>query len=229
MAKTTPYAQLPPGARASDFHRVAGPTQHYRNAAGVEITRRDYDKLREGRRVTSGMVPPFRGDTEAKYYRVVARLEQGESLVRAAKAEHIDPETVRNINKQRELFQPLYHYKKQPSGATRPTTVRGYRVEARASTPIVHPDGTYITGPSVDTYYASLLGAYWNAVDEALKGDTTRLRTFADVTIYTTDGQAHRLMTDVNALYRLYEGMSAAESYDWERNFYSKAVIYAAA
>jgi hypothetical protein len=176
----------------------------------------------------AGLITSISGEPDAtlrKYYRVVDRLQQGESLRRATRAEHTTPRTVKAYNAERRLFQPLYHYR-----GGKPTTIRGYQVEQPGSTPILTATKQLIEAPAVDAKTASLLGRYWNAVDTALQGDERELKTFAHVVITTRDGQHYRLLTNTNAIRKWFDEKSDEEEADFWRTFYTgRTVLYAPA
>jgi hypothetical protein len=132
---------------------------------------------------------------------------------------------VKRYNTERKLYQPLYRYRDG-----RPTTVRGYQIEQPGSTPILTADGGIITSPAVDAKTASLLGKYWNAVDNALQGDDRELRQFRHTVVQTRDGQHYRLLTNTNAIRRFFDSMSDADTADFWRTFYTgRTVVYAPA
>jgi hypothetical protein len=132
---------------------------------------------------------------------------------------------VKRYNAERTLFHPLYRYRDG-----RPTTVRGYQVEQPGSTPILTSEGIIITAPAVDAMAASTLGHYWNAADQALKGDDRDLRQFRHLVIHTREGLHYRLLTDANALRQFFDQMSEADEVDFWRHFYvGRAVLYAPA
>ncbi|MGO8948002.1 MAG: hypothetical protein ACLQUY_10135 [Ktedonobacterales bacterium] len=188
-------------------------------AAGESIS-----ELREAGVVTT-TGNPYRDRVLLRYYHAVRELGQGKSLRQAARTAGISPSTVRRYNEGRQLYQPVYRYKNG-----QPTTVKGYQVEQPGSTPILTREGILIVAPPVDAKNASLLGRYWNAVDTALHGDARTLHSFAHTTIYDVNGNTYQLMTDVNAIYRFFDGMSDEDQADFWRNFYAgRTVIYAPA
>lgn len=168
--------------------------------------------------------------TLRKYYRVVQRLAHGQSKTHALRAEHMGTGSFERYNRERgtyiignerPLLQTFYNYSHSTG---RPTTVKEYHVlkpDEIGSTPIFAADDTIISRPSVDARTASLLGQYWNAVDKAQRGDDSDLRKFAHVVVYTRDGKAYRLMTDINAIYGHIDRMSDAEQREFWRTFYN--------
>lgn len=162
----------------------------------------------------------------SRFYRAVAGMARGESLSRASKTAGIAPSTVKRLNTERDIFQPIPRY----TSAGKPSGVRGYQVSYAGSTPILTREGELITGPQVDVKNASILGRYWNAVDAALQGDDRALGKFAHTTIYDVNGNPYSLMTDVNAIRVLFDRMSDADESDFWRNFYAgRTVVYAPA
>jgi len=209
------YAARKARAAARDLS-TAQARGHAPQGQGIAVLRR------AGLISTTGGAPD---PTVWKYYRVADRLARGGSLTAAAHAERIAPKTVKAYNVERRLFQPLYRYRNG-----KPTTVRGYQVEQPGSTPILAADGTLIPAPPVDAKTAGTLGKYWNAVDKALKGDDAELKRFRHAVISTRDGKQYRLLTDVNAIRRLFDAMSDQDESDFWRNFYTgRTVVYAPA
>jgi hypothetical protein len=94
---------------------------------------------------------------------------------------------------------------------------------------ILTPDGVLHAGVPLDKKNASLVGTYWNLVEDAMRGKPDVLRPFQSLTIYDTQGNRYRLETDVNALYRFFDSMSDEEHADFDRTFYSgREVLYVA-
>jgi hypothetical protein len=219
------------GATGRDFAAEYAERRARATARGLSIAQarghapkgQSIQELRRGGRITSIAGEP--DPTLLRFYRVVARLQRGESLGRASRAEHTTPRTIKAYNAERRLFQPLYHYR-----LGKPTTVRGYQVEQPGSTPIFTAAGELIPSPAVDAKTATTLGEYWNAVDAALHGDDRALRGFAHVVITTRDGRHYRLLTNVNAIRRWFDEMSDEEEADFWRTFYTgRTVLYAPA
>jgi hypothetical protein len=145
---------------------------------------------------TSGLIG---GDSKAeallrRKYAAVARMRLGESLSSAAKAKGISPSTLRRFVNERQPAAAIYSYKNG-----RPTRIKEYVFGGGGSPVILTSDGQVVE-PEVDRRTASLLGRYWNDVDDALRGDERALDKYRNTVVYTLDGKAHRLMSDVNDL-----------------------------
>jgi hypothetical protein len=223
------------GARGRDYAAEYARRRHLASERGLTLSQaRGHPRTTKGEAAIRTLLQ--RGETTRagraeetlrKYYRVVERLEHGQSKTRALRTEHLGAATFDRYNQmqgtrrngdEQPLVQPKYHY--SPSTG-RPSTVKGYKIDNPGSTPILAADGTIISGPSVDARTASLLGQYWNAVEKAQRGDDSDLQKFAHVVVYTRDGKAYRLMTDINNIYRRMDMMSDAEERDFWRTFYS--------
>jgi hypothetical protein len=173
-----------------------------------------------------GTVATSKETTLGKFYRAVAELARGRPLRQAAMGAGISPSTVRRLNRERRLFQPVYRYNR----AGKPTSVKGHEVAYSGSTPILTSDSILIAAPPVDAKTASVLGSYWNAVGAALKGDDRALKAFAHTTIYDATGNDYRLMADPNAIRRWFDRLSDQDEADFWRTLYTgRTVVYAPA
>jgi hypothetical protein len=168
---------------------------------------------------------PSREDRSLQaYYRVVARLAKGEPLGKAARAEGTTPRTVNRLDDERVLFGYLYR-----KGKRGQDVFDGYWVVNWARFPILAADRTLHPAVPLDKKNASLMGAYWNAVDEALKGKDAALKQFAGTVIYDVHGTTYRLLTNVNAIRRFFDSLSEEATQDFFRNFYhGREVLYVA-
>ncbi len=122
---------------------------------------------------------------------MVARLAKGEPLRSATRIEHIAPQTVHRLNEERLLFGYFYR-----PGKRGQAVFAGYWVRHHARMPVLTWDGAYYPETPLDKVNASLVGRYWNAVDEALRGRTAALQPFANTVIYDTAGNRYRLQTE---------------------------------
>jgi hypothetical protein len=168
--------------------------------------------LRQG-----GHLPDGRDPALTRYFRVVARLAKGEPLRTAIPAEHISLATVHRLNEERVLFGYTYRTGKRGQ----PNVFNGLWVRYHARMPILTSDGVLHPHVPLDKVSASEVGTYWNAVDAARQGKPEALEAFRDRVIYDADGHAYRLLTDVNALHRVFDAMSDEELADFSRTFYS--------
>jgi hypothetical protein len=158
------------------------------------------------------------------YYRVVKRLAKGEGLGKAARAEGTTPRTINRLNAERVLFD--YHYR---TGKRGQQVFDGYSVVNWARFHILAADGTVYRSVPLDRKNASLMGEYWNAVDEALKGKGAALKQFATTIVYDVDGATYRLLTNVNAIRRFFDSLGDEDAADFARNFYhGREVLYVA-
>lgn len=73
-----------------------------------------------------------------------------------------------------------------------------------------------------DSRWASVMGLYWNAVDAASKGNSGALTALTGTTVRDRDGNRYRLLTDINAIRYVYDGMTRAELQDFNRALYTK-------
>jgi hypothetical protein len=183
-------------------------------------------------------VPVIKGGNEGttdsrksiqKYYAVVKRLDNGESLKSASQSENISPTTIRKLNEERtadreykgkniqgnarRLYTPKYEGTNKAGKAIR----RGFTVHSPDDVPIFKgfdTDGTYIiTTINTDKIYSSIVGRYWNVVDKVVKGDLgiSALSEFTGKSVYDVNGVAYPLITDVNQLLLLFGSMSEDE------------------
>jgi hypothetical protein len=108
--------------------------------------------------------------------------------------------------------------------------VKEFRVESAGSFPVITPDSTIILDEEFDAVNLSLLGGYHNAVYAALyRGQTEQLLQFRHTVLYNVSGTSYQLLTNVNALYLLFERLTEQERHDFDRAFNSRRrVIYAA-
>jgi hypothetical protein len=158
-----------------------------------------------------------------RYYRVVARLATGEPLRQATRAEHISWRTVTRLNEERVLYGYFYR-----TGRRGQSVFAGYWVRIWAHMPLLTRDGVYHPQIPLDKLNASLVGIYWNAVDEALRGRVEALQPFSQVIVYDALGTGYRLETNVNALYRYFDAMSDEAHAEFDRTFYrGREVLYA--
>ncbi len=72
-----------------------------------------------------------------------------------------------------------------------------------------------------DKRWASVMGLYWNAVGAAEKGNPAALTALTGVTVKDRDGTRYRLLTDINDIQYVKDGMSRAELQDFNRTLYT--------
>lgn len=82
-------------------------------------------------------------------------------------------------------------------------------------------DGTVYRDVPVNKRWASVVGQYWNAVDDALRGDPGDLAALTGVTVKDRAGNSYRLLTNTNTLRRVYEGMTWPELQEFNRYLYT--------
>ncbi len=162
----------------------------------------------------SGQVSETPNTTLERFYRAARRVVSGEPLGRAARAEHISPETVRRINAERQVFGKRYNEKGKFIGWVGGEYPRF---------PLFAEQGKIHNEVAFDQKTATTMGEYWNAVDDALRGDDTKLRTFRGVTVYDLWGNRYQLQADPNAVRVMFDTMSERERDDFERLFYYRA------
>jgi len=157
----------------------------------------------------AGLIGPS-GKTETllrKKYAAVARMGRGESLSQAAMAEGIAPSTLRRFLKERQLA---------------PSSLRsggGDRMPVLAVT-------GYFPQVPVDKPTSRLLGRYWRDVFTALAADDAPLlRQYEHTTIYTLDGRALLLETDLDAIRAWYAALVSVA--DFWRLFVSEGGLSA--
>lgn len=163
---------------------------------------------------TSGQLKEAPSTTLERFLRAARRVVSGESLTRAARAEHISPETIRRINAERQVFGKRYDQQGK---------FIGWAGGEYPRFPVFTEEGRVHDEVPFDEKTASLMGQYWNAVDDALRGDDTKLRSFRGVTVYDLLGTRYRLQADANAVRVMFDSMSDRERDDFERLFYYRA------
>ncbi len=175
----------------------------------------------------AGTVESAKVSTLDKFYRVVDKMRQGVPLSKAARQEGISTDTVNRLNKDRRLYGKTYRDAKTPG---KRAVFNGYEVGAHARMHIFTRAGEYLPHVPLDARNSSIMGRYWNAVDKALAGDDGDLRRFARVTVYDVNGNTYQLLTDANAVRRMFDGMTSTDARDFDRVFYSgREVLHYAA
>jgi hypothetical protein len=175
-----------------------------------------------------GTLLPGRDRTLEKYYDVVGELREGWSLRQATAVEGMSPRTFWRLNAERGMVGKQYYVSKRGQ-----ILFDRYTVAIPARMPILTTANKLLPHVPLDEKNASLIGTYWNAVDKAMQGDAQALRdlrAFAYRTIYDTYGHRYQLQTDLNALFRFFDQMTAQEHADFLRTFYTgREVVYGAA
>ncbi len=149
--------------------------------------------------------------TLERFLRAAGRVVSGEPLTWAARAEHISPETVKRINAERQVFGKRYDQRGKFVGWVGGEYPRFH---------VFSEDGRTHSEVAFDQKTASTMGEYWNAVDDALRGDDTKLRMFQGATVYDLQGSLYQLQADPNAVRVMFDTMSDRERDDFERLFY---------
>ncbi len=186
----------------ADFIPLRGATRRFRNVAtGETISRRQYDKLF---RLAPRGIPSYealaRQRAHAGYTplsrtveRVNAAIERvfltGASPSRAARAEHLSPETLRRYDRDRGILR----YNRR--------TQRG-EVHEAGHTSFFDGSGVLHRGIPFDQREIRTLSAYGQAVKAAKAGRPAGLQTFADVRVRDVFGREYTLLTNLNAYLR---------------------------
>ena len=174
-----------------------------------------------------------------KYYAVVSQLLVGVPLKTALINAHLGHETFERVNDyqaanaqgvfdaSKRLVKKIPQYKAIAGEPARRVGVK-YRVDA----PTFHlltRSGLDIRSVPLDARNASLVGTYWNEVDNALRGKTAGLQQFQSIVISDIHGNRYHLLTDVNAIRAWLDSMTDAEQREFWRTLYLKGVMNAAA
>jgi hypothetical protein len=150
-----------------------------------------------------------------KFYGVVKRVAQGESLTRAVKSEGTTLETIKKINQRHDvLAQPkLFGRSKR------------YSIDnSFAHLPILEPNNQFHIQVPLDRVNASIVGNYWNDVKSALAGKGN-INAYANMTVRDLFGKSYKLETNLTQLdVFLYQ---SDDSVDSIANMYErKAVVF---
>jgi hypothetical protein len=192
----------PGPAQPSDYVPLHGTTQRFRNVyTGETISRRQYDKrFRLGPRGYSSYEALARQRAHAGYAglartkeridRAIQRvLHTGVSPTRAARAEHLSPETLRRFDRERGILR----YNRR--------TRRG---EVHAAGHVSFFDATSRLHQDIpfDHLAIQTMSAYGAAVKTAKAGRPAALQSFADVRVQDIFGTEYTLLANINAYLR---------------------------
>lgn len=72
-----------------------------------------------------------------------------------------------------------------------------------------------------DKRWASVMGLYWNAVYAAMQGNAGALTALTGVTVKDRNGNSYRLLTDINDILYVNDGMTRAELQAFNRTLYT--------
>ena len=155
------------------------------------------------------LIEPEREGTLKRYFRAIRNFLKGESVRTAAKKAGMSPTTLKHIGKSRGVL------------SVKPGK-RGYEITPRSFN-VVTSEGKSFEAVAFDRATASVMGAYWNAVQQALtQGTGASLKPFKNKTVTDLGGQKYRLMTNINALQTIMGEMTQEEQEDFYKNLYRK-------
>jgi transposase-like protein len=121
--------------------------------------------------------------------RVARRVAAGETLSSAVRNERTTAASVRKYSQDRNIFD-------KRDG-------RYVIGDAIVHMPVMTTDGRLQQGIALDDKTASLMGRYWNEVQQAMRGKPSDLASF-NITITDVFGNRYQLMTDADALQKHY-------------------------
>lgn len=186
----------------TEYVPLRGATRRFRNVStGETISRRQYDKLF---RLAPRGIPSYealaRQRAHAGYTplartveRVNAAIERvfrtGVSPSRAARAEHLSPETLRRYDRERGVLR----YNR---------STRSGEVHAAGHVSFFDARGTPHEHIYFDQREIRTLSAYAQAVKSAKNGRPAALHSFADVRVRDVFGNDYSLLTNINAYLR---------------------------
>ena len=166
-----------------------------------------------------------------KYYDVVSQLNAGAtSLKKVLSSVHLGHETFDRINDYlardgqgqldatKRLVKKYPHYKEVPGQAARRVGLR-YQVDP-VRFHFLTTDGSVYQNVPLDAKNASLVGTYWNEVDNALRGKTAGLKQFQSIVIRDITGQSYQLLTDIDAIRFWLDSMTDTEQAEFWRTLY---------
>jgi hypothetical protein len=153
------------------------------------------------------------------------------SLSKAAAHAGVSPSTVKRHGLRSGRLQRVAVYQRDASGALKPTThTKGFETYIHGSFPVLTPNGDLHLYLEFDQANMSILGRYWNAVDEArLYGQVKPLRAFQGVVVRDIDGNEYRLLTNIDKIHAVFERLSPQDRRDYDRAFYSRVTVGSAA
>lgn len=156
----------------------------------------------------SGIIDRTRKSTLERYYQAINGIASGKSLSRASKDARISLDTIKKLDTERNTINRLNNNK--------------WEIKSSASFPILTKDGRLFKEVSLDRKNARIVGQYWNAAHNAYLGDTSAIKTFANIVVFDLFGNQYSLLTSVNDLIAIMEQMNDADREAYERMFSSE-------
>ena len=159
--------------------------------------------------------PEYRPPADDRIYNALERMAQGQSLERAARAEHISPERLRRVAHERGYLDKTYE-----------RTRRGeWRVNRGNERPVLTTDGRYLEAVPFDLRNTSTVSRYWWAVRRLLdEGDPAPLQRLGAVTVRDQAGNVYHLQMNPNAILRWWASLTDAERRTFGRLFGSEKI-----
>ncbi len=151
-----------------------------------------------------------------KYYAVVSQLQAGVPLKRALNYEHLGYETFTRLQR--------YLATSETTGYNADKELvkrvgKEYQIDALPFH-LLLSNGQTMRDVPLDFRNASLVGTYWNEVDNALLGRVAGLQQFQSVVISDIHGNRYHLLTDVNALRAWLDSMTGREQREFFATLY---------
>ena len=155
-----------------------------------------------------GLVKSSNASAEKRFIKVVKTVATGQSLSTAAKKAHTTPTTVLKLNAERQLF-------------VKDAATGKYILQGTAAFPIATADGKLFMDVPLDKADASVVGTYWNAVDNALSGrDVRALKKYRNTVVHDIRGNRYRLLSDINQHRAIRDQMTQGEADNFNEKFY---------
>lgn len=148
-----------------------------------------------------------------------AQPRGAKSLERAARAASVSPSTVKRRGLARGILSntPL-----EPEGGG----PKAYRIYDRGSMPVLDQTLGLVTGEHFDTPTMSLLGRYWNAVENALlDNNEALLAPFRNATIVSTAGNEYNLVTELDAVREIMNRFTEEDQAAFDASFQSEKAL----
>lgn len=178
-------------------------------------------------------------EQERRFYEALNKIQAGQTRKQAILSSHMDQRTfnkmlaAREENGTRLLTQRYTRRTRIRAGQTSAALVQGkydvgLSVGALKQFAVFHKDGS-ITMEVFDNFYASIMGKYWNSVEQFVyHGNTSYLDSFHPHTVFTINGEEISLQFDKRAIERWWRQKSLSQRDSFNERLYNKEVTYAA-
>jgi hypothetical protein len=165
--------------------------------------------------------PWFKPKADERVFRALERMQKGESLTAAAKAEGIAPERLKRVGYDRQYLSGTFE--KTLEGKTR---FSGWAISNGDDRPVLTANGEFYPAVSFDLRNTSTVSRYWSAVRRLLDGHDPRpLLQLDGLAVHDRTGQAYTLATDPNMVLLWWASLTEQEKSLFARQFGSEKVV----